>query len=253
MFLRILTLFLCFAVVLSAPQQIERKILGGEENALGEIPYVVSITIFTGLHICSGAIISDWWTITAAHCIFGRGPNTVVVRPGRIRLDVNSMEDRQGSVLITHPNYVAEILENDIGLIQVSRAFVFNVNIQPIALSDSFVGGGIAAAVSGWGTLTPGGINHNFLLTLQTSTLSNADCQSRHTSQNAALIRDDTICTNNLVGEGFCNRAFGSPLVSDSKLIAIASWNVPCALGYPDVYSRIFTSLDWIRTVTGIN
>jgi secreted trypsin-like serine protease len=94
-------------------QHIERRIIGGEENALGDIPYVVSISIFTGLHICTGSIINQWWVVTAAHCIFGRGPNTVLLRPGRIRLDVSNMEDRQGSVLITHPEYDDSVMRNE--------------------------------------------------------------------------------------------------------------------------------------------
>lgn len=41
----------------------------------------------------------------------------------------------------------------------------------------------------------------------------------------------------------------GSPLVvtKNNELIGIASWNIPCGRGYPDVYTRIFPFYNWIQ------
>lgn len=61
----------------------------------------------------------------------------------------------------------------------------------------------------------------------------NEDCRARHTPFNAARITVNKLCTDNPVGEGFCGTDQGGPLVWNSQLIGIASWNIPCALGYP--------------------
>ncbi len=39
---------------------------------------------------------------------------------------------------------------------------------------------------------------------VNTQTLTNADCRSRHTNANAALITDTNICTFSRAGEGTC-------------------------------------------------
>lgn len=44
----------------------------------------------------------------------------------------------------------------------------------------------------------------------------------------------------------------GGPLVditnsSKKELVGIVSWGIPCAQGYPDVYTRVYSYLDWIN------
>lgn len=42
----------------------------------------------------------------------------------------------------------------------------------------------------------------------------------------------------------------GSPLIVEDKIIAIVSWGLPCAKGYPDVYTRVNYFIDWINDNT---
>lgn len=52
---------------------------------------------------------------------------------------------------IPHPDYDPTTVANDIGLIKVSRDFVYSTTIKPIAFAEEFVGGGVDVIVSGWG------------------------------------------------------------------------------------------------------
>lgn len=48
-----------------------------------------------------------------------------------------------------HPSYDRKTLVNDVGMLQVSTAFVFTTLVQPVTLGSSYVGGGVSATFSG--------------------------------------------------------------------------------------------------------
>jgi hypothetical protein len=68
----------------------------------------------------------------------------------------------------------------------------------------------------------------------------NENCRAMHSEFNAARITGNKICTANPAGEGFCGTGHGGPLVWNSQLIGVASWNIPCALGFPVSFTNIF-------------
>lgn len=47
-------------------------------------------------------------------------------------------------------------------------------------------------------------------------------------------------------GQGVCDMDNGGPLVLEGSIIGISSWKVPCALGYPDTFTRVANFRDWI-------
>lgn len=85
-----------------------------------------------------------------------------------------------------------------------------------------------------------------------TETLAQPKCIERF-GQNATMIHPNTLCTINRINVGTCARDAGSPLTTrmiPKVLVGIASWNrSPCARGFPDVYVRIFSHLQFIRAV----
>lgn len=103
--------------------------------------------------------------------------------------------------------------------------------------------------MSGFGATTQqGGFNSDRLLLLSVETTGDEVCDMNHPGINV----DANLCTNNPEGFGFCTSDMGGPLVSNSQLIGIASWNVPCAQGFSDVYVRVATYRMWIGSVTGV-
>ncbi|KAK7028022.1 hypothetical protein SK128_004588, partial [Halocaridina rubra] len=52
--------------------QYDTRIVGGVEASKGELPYQISLQIKTypgSQHICGGAILTEDWIVTAAHCL----------------------------------------------------------------------------------------------------------------------------------------------------------------------------------------
>lgn len=83
--------------------------------------------------------------------------------------------------------------------------FVFNNLVSPIALGSNYIGGGVNGVVTGWGGTGPDGPPWpNTLQVLNITTLTNPDCRSRHSAENAPYIFDQKICAHNVIGEGTC-------------------------------------------------
>lgn len=86
-------------------------------------------------------------------------------------------------------------------------------------------------------------------------------------------VRDSNVCTLNPVDRGTCmgdsgtfkiffflslfsefedyfwSHLVGGPLITnEGVLVGIVSWGVPCALGYPDIYTGVYKYLDWIQS-----
>ena len=45
----------------------------------------------------------------------------------------------------------------------------------------------------------------------------------------------------------------GGPLVADGQIIGIASFMAPCAIGMPDVFTRVYPYLGWIEEIISDN
>lgn len=141
---------------------------------------------------------------------------------------------------------------HSISLVYTANAIMMSSNVQTIALSPNIIGGAIAAQVSGWGSiLLTGGIAPNNLQRLNTTIITNTECRSRHSGENAERIFTNKICTLTRPSEGTCFGDEGGALVVGAQLVAVSSWQIPCATGHPDVYERIAGVRLWILTMTG--
>jgi len=103
-------------------------------------------------------LISEWYIVTAAHCVDTNGvsdPAMYSVRVGEHSraADEPAQEDYQVSQIIMHPNYQRWDNDNDIALVRVSKKVTMknevNIVCLPAAWSDPAPGS--QATVVGWG------------------------------------------------------------------------------------------------------
>ena len=66
------------------------------------------------------------------------------------------------------------------------------------------------------------------------------------------MVTEKNICTFTRAGEGMCMGDSGGPLVVNGLQEGIASWVVPCAVGYPDAFTRVSYFREWIRQNSGV-
>ncbi|GBP77386.1 Chymotrypsin-1 [Eumeta japonica] len=79
---------------------------------------------------------------------------------------------------------------------------------------------------------------------INVTALSVSDCQEYYQRINPVV--DTQICSLTRAGEGACHGDSGGPLIEGDSLVGIVSWGMPCARGYPDVYTRVFAFKTWI-------
>ncbi|CRK91130.1 CLUMA_CG004817, isoform A [Clunio marinus] len=232
-------------------EPIDGRLVGGANVGLGLVPFMASLRTLQNLHFCGGSILTNRWILTSGQCVFGRALNSINVVVGTVTLNAGGVTIRSTNITI-HPGYNPATLINDVGLIFVASNIALSNNVQLGAISANIIGQGMSAQVSGWGSnVLGGGVSSNNLLRMTTNIISNAECRSRHSRFDESRVTNDKICTFTRSDEGTCYGDEGGALVVNGLIAGIASWQVACGQGIPDVYERIAPHRLWILGIIG--
>jgi len=242
------------------------RIVGGQITEVNEYPWQVGL-VRPGLNSvwCGGAIISDQWILTAAHCVkqgfqvlLGEHDYTDSTETDSIRSDI--------SEVVIHPRYDESTTDYDFSLVKLSEPVDFSQHphIRPICLpaDDSETYADFDAIVTGWGTTSSGGSTSAKLREVVVQVLSNEQC--RKTEYASSEITDQMLCAGvDKGGKDACQGDSGGPLITSGggdgttpgqnyEHIGVVSWGIGCALAdYPGIYARTTTQLSWIDSITG--
>ncbi|KAI8034179.1 serine protease SP24D [Drosophila gunungcola] len=217
---------------------------------VGSQPHTISLRR-NGAHVCGGALVTNKWAITAAHCVsLGGGQQSYPAQSYNIR--AGSIQRLAGgqlvplSQIIIHPNYSSSVAAgaNDLALLELQTPVTLNANTKPIDLATSRPAAGSQITFTGWGSSKPeGSLSHGLQVASRLS-LSAADCQKE-----LFLEQEDLLCLTP-AGEdsaGLCSGDAGAPAVFGDQLVGIASFFVSgCGSGQPDGYVDVTQHLEWI-------
>ncbi|XP_044739396.1 chymotrypsin BII-like [Chrysoperla carnea] len=236
---------------------LEGRIIGGKQAALGQFPWQVAISFKTsqGTFFCGGALISDQWVLTAAHCV--KGATVFSIRLGTTYSSGGSESGVQtisSTSAIHHENYNERTLNNDIAVIKLSSKASINQNVKPIELDSSVIPAGSALTVSGFGAVKTGGSVSQKLNYVAVKSIANNKCQETYGS----TVTNSVICTLGNTVEGTCGGDSGGPLIryvnGSPRHVGVVSFGAAagCDIGYPSGYSRTESFRSWIRSKTGV-
>lgn len=131
---------------------IKKRIIGGPHADLARFNYQVSFRFKDkNAHYCSGAILNNWWIVTANRCVNTYSIHELKVVYGALRLSdpgiTNEIERR-----VSHPDYNPRFIENNIALVMTKEKIDFiPETVGPINLAGRPWRTDDTVVISGWG------------------------------------------------------------------------------------------------------
>ncbi|BFZ24321.1 hypothetical protein BsWGS_27360 [Bradybaena similaris] len=245
------------------------KIIGGRLATHGHYPWTVNVrgtTVKNGVathgHVCGGAIINEYWVLTAAHCMRYGNESTLTIIVGDFDRRIQD-EGEQKFLLdkfIPHKRFTGKgVSDYNIALIKVAktsdgRGIRFNDYVQPICLPnpEQKCYGNEFLVATGWGSeCARSSINVRHLKSARLRCRTKTFCR-RNIYRRAQITDrmfcagtswgDDDVCDGDLGGPGALRRGYLF------ILIGIMSHGTLCRKrNYPVIFSSVSAYLPWIE------
>ncbi|XP_045487412.1 chymotrypsin-2-like isoform X2 [Pieris rapae] len=229
------------------------KILGGDDAPDGAIKYQVSLQNL-GSHFCGGSIIDKKWVVTAAHCMVYRPSKSFKVVVGINKLSDMGKEYTPDKVII-HEKYDKKLFTNDISLIKIEPGIELNDRVNPVDLPTTNINSGATLTLTGWGRISSDGPLPNKLQIVEVNAISVKECKIKYKLYKQPILRSN-LCTRAPPREGSCQGDSGGPLVNNGTIAALVSWGTrSCGHSrvHPDVNTRVYSFVDWIKNTMSKN
>lgn len=235
------------------------KIVGGKPAPVGAFPWQVAI-VYASIsdpywaHLCGGAIYSERWVVTAAHCVNAEAEQLAIIagrnslRAGDPRIAVKRIYVKAG--------YDAGTKNNDIALLELAAPLVFGDRVKAVSPVDPLQEATALATVglltvTGWGATSDGGEHVLDLQFVELPLVERSSC-SRPLGYDGR-ITDNMLCAGfQLGGKDACQGDSGGPLTAATRtnpvLVGVVSWGDGCGLpNRVGVYTRVAKYTSWIQ------
>ena len=147
------------------------RVVGGEDAVPHSWPMIVSIRMGKYEHTCGGTILSEWYILTAAHCVDANAVPLQHFRSLSVALGQHNRSESSATVrsvkrVYIHPKYTTHtpVSENDIAIIEVAQPFDIGLKFRTartclpqvnssIQLPSQYPPNNTRLMVAGWGSI----------------------------------------------------------------------------------------------------
>lgn len=223
-------------------------IAGGENALINKYPYQVSLE-HKARHKCGASILNNNTIVTAAHCVFQREIDDLMVRAGSSLVEQRGSMHRVEKVDI-HEKFLktGQLYENDVALVYLQDEIAFDEKRQAIRLfpKGEKPSPGDEAEVTGWGSSTSENSPVTQLQVVKVTVIDTTVCNETYRSTQGISLPEGQICAGES-GKGSCWGDDGGPLAIQGRLTGIVSWGDACKkAANPGVYTSIGFFKTWI-------
>uniref|UniRef100_A0A161MAM5 Phenoloxidase-activating factor 2 n=1 Tax=Triatoma infestans TaxID=30076 RepID=A0A161MAM5_TRIIF len=241
------------------------------EAQFGEFPWMVAILkediledgSKLNIYQCGGSLIHEQVVLTAAHCVIGKGVETLKVRVGewdtQTTNELYPHQDRQVAQAFTHEKFYSGALHNDVALLVLRDPIEFadNVDITCLPLQGDVVLNNECYA-SGWGKDVFGKEGHYQVILkrvdLPMVPRDKCEAELRKTRLGPYFrLHESFVCAGGQTGKDTCKGDGGGPLVCpipgrdyQYQQVGIVAWGIGCGNETPAVYVNVAQFRDWI-------
>ncbi|XP_077610050.1 coagulation factor X isoform X1 [Crocuta crocuta] len=229
------------------------RIVGGRDCTDGECPWQALLINEENEGFCGGTILSEYYVLTAAHCLDQ-------AKRFRVRVGERDTDREEGDevahevqMIIKHNKFVRETYDFDIAVIRLKTPITFRANVAPACLpqkdwAESTLMAQKTGIVSGFGKTHENGRLSTTLKMLEVPYVDRNTCKL----SSSFTITQNMFCAGyDSNPEDACQGDSGGPHVTRFKdtyfVTGIVSWGEGCARkGKYGIYTKVTNFLKWI-------
>lgn len=230
----------------------EPMIIGGGDADPSWGPYITLIITQSGGQ-CTGMYISQYWVLTAAHCVEDRAD----IYSGTT--DVNTISFVSEASGLRHPYYIDSSVRYDYGLYRLDFPSTVDEQFIPRLANYDDVWTwtpGTTVFMYGWGLTDASGGYSDLLQSAATFVVDDETCADADLAIGVVFDPTTAMCTFS-TGVSACSGDSGGPVIAgDSSdrlvVVGITSYG-PRSCGLHSVAAWLPGGLTWIRSTTGLS
>ncbi|XP_018784473.1 PREDICTED: trypsin-like [Bactrocera latifrons] len=235
--------FSCRLLVLLIAYQINSShaigVIGGVKTTITDHPYVVSLQLANGTHVCGGALIKENIVVTAAQCFVFQDPVQLYVRLGTGSYAADG-ELISISSYIINENFDFTTMDSDVAVLKLSKSVAKSPAKSEIKVAGEKPKKNRSGVVTSWS-------RSRQLEDVTVRIIKAKKCRSGEYIYDEDDITDNMFCAQ-AYNRYICDGEPGSPLVYKKKLIGLVSWGYGCGnVGNPAVYTNVYKLRKWIK------